>query len=163
MNILTKYVLNTIGHCNFAPKNCKQFAQRFWGNVMKQNLPINATSILAECAVRGGQRNELMQQRWKMTDSTLCGMWVSLLLPPAFTQQLLQSLRDSSVLVTQKHLLYSQRDQVALNYSTYAFLYYLKTWQIITDSLWFKFCPVPLTKLFYGFGKLRLHYKNIAH
>lgn len=111
MNILTKYVLNTIGHCNFAPKNCKQFTPEVLGECNETKLANKCYfhHFLAECAVRGGQRNELMQQRWKMTDSTLCGMWVSLLLPPAFTQQLLQSLCDSSVLPTQKHLLYSQR------------------------------------------------------
>ncbi len=36
------------------------------------------------CWVRSkrlGRGNELLQQRWKLTDRSLCGMWVSLLLP----------------------------------------------------------------------------------
>lgn len=136
MNILTKYVLKTIRHCNIAPKNCEQLATEVLGECNETKLVNKCHShhFLAECTVRGGQRSELMQQRWKLTDSTLCGMWVSLLLPSAFTQQLLQSFHDSSVLATQKHLLCSQRVQVALNYSKYAYLYYSKTWQIISDS-----------------------------
>lgn len=99
----------------FSQKFCKQFASEVSGECSETKLVNKCHShhILAECEVRGEQRNELMQQRWKLTDCSLCGMWVSLLLPPAFTQQLLQSLRDSTVLVTQKHPLSSQRVQVA--------------------------------------------------
>lgn len=65
MNILTKYVLNTTEHCSFAPKNYKQFNPEVLGECNETKLAnkCHFHHFLAECAVRGGQRNELMQQR----------------------------------------------------------------------------------------------------
>lgn len=135
----------------FSQKFCKQFASEVSGECSETKLVNKCHShhILAECEVRGEKRNDSCNkdESWQIVASVACE---SVCCSPRHLHNSCCSPYVTLLCWWLKNTHYPHKEfkwpKLTLNMLTYSCS---KTWQIISDTSWFKFDSLPPTCLWF--------------